>query len=343
MKTAQTAWHTWLATSTLALLLGALPLGAAITYTNLVPGNVASITSDIPSGWWAGGNPSTLTNGSLTDRWLTGNYDVTWPSGNKQWPYHVTLTFTTPVSLSRVREIYLLDGGGFDNVDVTAYDASNNVLGQLLNVAKSSNASWQARFPNRLDSVQKVDFLVKAHGQPAYHDVRLGEIQAFDDNAAGNLARTATVTASTAGYAGALAAAHDEDFGSLFYSNPWSTGPEWVLYDFGRVETIGAFRLYHQASDSYLIKNYQIQVPDGVGGWTAVITRTNPLGNYMDIFTLPTAITATQVRLYVTDVYASPDRRMRFNELEILQPEPASLVLAALGGTLLLARRRRGR
>lgn len=327
-----------------ALGLGTLPLGAAVTYTNLVPGNVASITSDIPSSWWQiGSTPGALTNGTVGDRWLTGNYDPSWGggmgSGGKLWPYHVTLTFTTPVSLSRVREIYLQDGGGFDAVDITAYDAADTVLGQLLNVPKSSNLSWQARFPERLTDVKKLDFLVRAHGQPAYYDVRLGEIQVYDDNAAGNLARGATVTASSSG--SGLGPAHDEDFGSLFYSAAWTGTPQWVLYDFGSVETVAAFRLHHQASTSFQIKDYQIQVPDGLGGWSALITRTNTLGNYEEVFTLPTAIATSQVRLYVTDIYPSPDPRVRFRELEILMPEPAGAALLLLGGALLGRTRRR--
>jgi hypothetical protein len=327
-----------------ATVVGGAPRSAAATYTNLVPGNVASITTDIPSTWWGGGSPATLTDNSLTNRWLTGNYDVTWGaamgSGGKLWPYNVTLTFTNPVNLSRIREIYLQDGGGFDSVDVTLYDAADNVLAQLFNVPKTSAMSWQARFPGLIENVKKVNLTVKAHGMPTYHDVRLGEIQVYDDLAAGNLARNATVTASSVG-GGTLHNAHDEDFGSLFYSAAWTGSPEWVLFDFGRVETVAAFRLHYQASNSHLIKDYQIQVPDGLGGWTALISGTNPLGNYEDVFTLPTAIATSQVRLYVTDIYPSPDPRMRFRELEILMPEPASAAVLLLGAAALLFRSRR--
>ena len=325
--------------------------GAGIyNYTNLVPGN-ASIVSDIPASWSGGGNPNTLIDGDYNNRWLTGNYDATWNDGGAnsipddptatdpanpadptalgtwdpdstnayrwrriKFPYTVTLTFNTPQRVTRVREFYNADGGGFQNVDITAKDSGGSVLAVQSNVMNKSTACWAATFTNGIVGVKTLVFTVKAHAQPTYWDTRLSEIMAYDDGGGQNFALTATVASNSTFVGGTPATIIDEDIGSMAYGPNNENG--WVVYNLGGTRSVGGFRIRAPDSGAYQIA-YKIRIPDGSGGWTDLVDVAASTG--ITLHNLNETIRTSVVRLEMGYNGGGPDLRWRMYELEILE------------------------
>lgn len=325
--------------------------GAGIyNYTNLVPGN-AAIVSDIPASWYAIGNASTLIDGDIGNRWLTGNYDATFndsgafsipddptatdpanpadPTALGTWdpdstnayrwrrikfPYTVTLTFTTPQRVTRVRELYNQDGGGFQNVDITAKDGGGSILAVQSNVMNKSTACWTTTFTNGIANVKSLVFNVKAHAQPTYWDTRLSEIMAYDDGGGRNFALTATVASNSTFVGGTPATIIDEDLGSMAYGPNNENG--WVVYDLGGTKSVGGFRIRAPDSGVYQIA-YKIQMPDGADGWIDLVNVAASTG--ITLHNLDPTIRTSVIRLEMGYNGGGPDPRWRMYELEILE------------------------
>ncbi len=323
--------------------------GAAISWNNVVPGN-SSVSTDIPSSWWNPSFPlSNIIDGDITDRWITGNYDPSFnggnpPNGQTKFPYNVTVTFTTPQSLSKVREAYYQDGGGFDQVTVTAKDSSNATLATASNIAKKSSADWNFDFQQALTGVKQLSFDVYAHGQPSYFDVRVSELMAFDDGGSRNIAPGAVITGTNTG-GPAYSAASDGDIGSHWYSNNSDgsgnlTTLTTLLYTFAEKKPVQAFRLFGEIGTQAL-RDYEVQIPDGFGGWTDVVTVTGNT-SLLRVDSLGAPIYTDQVRLLMTKVNTTGgDFRARVIDFEILTPEPSSLALLGIGAFGLMRRRTR--
>jgi hypothetical protein len=295
---------------------------AQFNYTNIVAGN-ASIASDIPSTWWQSGTtPSVLIDGNYGNRWLTGNYAPTWSSApvvppgpygaQTLFPYRVSVTCTVARYVTRVFEYYTADGGGFDDVDLTLRDSGGGVLFTTSNVAKKSVYTWGTTLPARTGPVKSIDFYVKKHGYPAYYDVRASEIVAYDDGGAQNFALTATIASNSTIVGGTAAATIDEDIGNMVYG-PNNVGG-WFVYDLGAVKPVGAFR--GRAETGTYATSYKLQIPDGSGGWTAVVDVATSSGFFLHV--LNETVKTRYVRLEM-GYNVNPDPRWRWYDLAILE------------------------
>jgi hypothetical protein len=119
-------------------------------------------------------------------------------------------------------------------------------------------------------------------------------------------------------------------------------------YDFGSRQFISGVRLYANGA----IIQVDIQIPDGLGGWTTIPggTQTNPFnaaGNAeVYYFSFPELVLSTQylrIHTRVRDVNNDARGSARAGEIEIYNfiPEPAVLGPAVMFGAMLLMRKRR--
>jgi len=120
--------------------------------------------------------------------------------------------------------------------------------------------------------------------------------------AAGNIAPSATITASHTYNATYPATNANDGVSTTRWDGLQGVGPNWLMLDFGQNVNLSGAAFSFYASNYYRPQDYLVQTDDGVGGWVTQASVTGNTANTVS-YTFPAPVNTSRVRIYITKTY----------------------------------------